>query len=521
MSDARPSNAGDRFHFVYAARRLLDMLPPNSKLSLIQMENISKVDQRLVDNPDDLLGVDLSEYYGGNTFNTASSIVLTQVKYSALHQDQAWTLARLSQNKQSSKGGDLPGTSVLRKLANMFDVVYREIGESCRNKVCIRLVTDQFLNQELKDQLAFIQDNLGQNIDLNDNDSGQLLQKLIDTVDGPLISLSAVTNLSWKRLSVFLRCWDLSTFGQGMSTQQETDFVQLLDHFVDAGIYFGNLINFVEEHALPHRRTDMTREQVYGLLRIRETSFFPSPARFENTENLQLTENVVKLRNLLEQTPHSVILMHGLSGTGKSSTLQLLQQNDLDRKAIVIYDCFGNGQGVGLDTRRFPFKNFYVQLINELALKFDTNLYVTTQIDSDEIRQRFNLAISRAASVAQLAGKKLIIAVDAIDDAAEAALEQPNLQDESFVPTLWQIRWPENCTLIITSRTENRYLLDIKCIYSEIEVLGFSPKEGSSFIRTNQQMQNEELIRFAYERTQGNPRVLTKILAAIEREQPD
>lgn len=67
MSDARPSNAGDRFHFVYAARRLLDMLPPNSKLSLIQMENISKVDQRLVDNPDDLLGVDLSEYYGGNT----------------------------------------------------------------------------------------------------------------------------------------------------------------------------------------------------------------------------------------------------------------------------------------------------------------------------------------------------------------------------------------------------------------------------------------------------------------------
>jgi hypothetical protein len=62
MTDAAPSNAGDRYHFVYAAKRMLDMLPPNSKLSLVHMENIARIDQDLIKSPDDLLGVDLSEY---------------------------------------------------------------------------------------------------------------------------------------------------------------------------------------------------------------------------------------------------------------------------------------------------------------------------------------------------------------------------------------------------------------------------------------------------------------------------
>lgn len=520
MPDATPSNAGDRYHFVYVARRMLDMLPPDSNLTLIQMENLSPADQQLANHPDELLGVDVTEYYDGESFAVASLIEITQVKFSPTHPNETWTLNRLSRNKQSSRSTELPGTSVLRKLANLFVVAYRALEDECREKVRIKFITNQPLHPTLATELESIKAVLEQNADLGDTESGRVLQNLADNGNQTLASLKNTTNLSWKRLSAFLHCWNLSAFDQPMSMAQETEFARLLDQFVDMGIYFGNLINFVQEHAIPNRRTDIRKEQVYGLLRIRESSFFPAPAQFQNSDLLQMTENVDKLLTTIDSTPYSVVLAHGLSGTGKSSTLQLIQQRYTDEKAVFIYDCFGGGQGVGLDTGRFPFKTFFVQIINELASYFQTGLYTTTQIEENEITQRFNLAIKKAAELAKQAGQQLIIAVDAIDDAVEAAREQPNRQDKSFVPDLWRIRWPENCILVVTSRTENNSSLNIKCEYSEVELSGFSEQESLSFLKESWQDANEDLLRYAHRRTNGNPRVLAKLVDSAEYDAP-
>jgi hypothetical protein len=64
MQNALASNAGDRYHFVYADRRILDMLHPRNNLELIVKENVTIKDQRTANTPDSLLGVDLTEYYG-------------------------------------------------------------------------------------------------------------------------------------------------------------------------------------------------------------------------------------------------------------------------------------------------------------------------------------------------------------------------------------------------------------------------------------------------------------------------
>jgi hypothetical protein len=45
MQNALASNAGDRYHFVYAARRMLDMLNPRNNLQLIVMGNVTVEDQ--------------------------------------------------------------------------------------------------------------------------------------------------------------------------------------------------------------------------------------------------------------------------------------------------------------------------------------------------------------------------------------------------------------------------------------------------------------------------------------------
>ena len=78
MSPALESNAGDRYHFVYAARRLVDMLHPRLGLQRVVMEGVAPEDAQ-GDDEATYLGVDLTEYYGGTTTETASSLCIAQV----------------------------------------------------------------------------------------------------------------------------------------------------------------------------------------------------------------------------------------------------------------------------------------------------------------------------------------------------------------------------------------------------------------------------------------------------------
>jgi hypothetical protein len=65
MQNALASNAGNRYHFVYAARRMLDILHPRNNLELIVMENVTLEVQLTAKKLNHFLGVDITEYYGG------------------------------------------------------------------------------------------------------------------------------------------------------------------------------------------------------------------------------------------------------------------------------------------------------------------------------------------------------------------------------------------------------------------------------------------------------------------------
>ena len=63
-SGARESNAGDEFHIMWAMSRALSLLSPNTALELLVVEGLSHSDTRSV-AASQLLGVDLTEYFGG------------------------------------------------------------------------------------------------------------------------------------------------------------------------------------------------------------------------------------------------------------------------------------------------------------------------------------------------------------------------------------------------------------------------------------------------------------------------
>lgn len=65
--DAGPSNAGDRYHFVYTARRMLAMLAPRAEVKRIELEGVAAEDLVAGALSDDrFVGVDLTEYEGGD-----------------------------------------------------------------------------------------------------------------------------------------------------------------------------------------------------------------------------------------------------------------------------------------------------------------------------------------------------------------------------------------------------------------------------------------------------------------------
>ena len=71
-------------------------------LKKISLEGMTTIDNEKVDKDGDiLLGVDLTEYVGGEDFERASKINILQLKYSTRRQKPEWTAARLCQGKKN------------------------------------------------------------------------------------------------------------------------------------------------------------------------------------------------------------------------------------------------------------------------------------------------------------------------------------------------------------------------------------------------------------------------------------
>ena len=114
---ASESNAGDDFHFWWAARRALQLIAPGTQLQRVVVEGLATVD-----DPDEQYEiVAVGEYFGGKDFNTADAIVLSQLKYSTQHPTKVWTAARLTE-KRSRRSNDTatsqPARSLIADLAD-------------------------------------------------------------------------------------------------------------------------------------------------------------------------------------------------------------------------------------------------------------------------------------------------------------------------------------------------------------------------------------------------------------------
>ncbi len=143
---ARGSNTGDQFHELWALRRSLDILRPETDLKAVGVEGVRTETPLLnADNPT-WEGVDCTLYYGGTTLETADKIEFVQLKYSGANPETAWTAARLTANT-AKKGNN----TVIRKMVDEFKGARRRMKQGAPLK--IRLCSNQGLSSGLKKEL--------------------------------------------------------------------------------------------------------------------------------------------------------------------------------------------------------------------------------------------------------------------------------------------------------------------------------------------------------------------------------
>lgn len=91
----RYKNAGDDFHEIWAARRILRLIDPRNDLVAVSIEGISEKEKS--GTKAGLLVVDMVEYFGAEVFWAARQIVYTQLKHSTTNRSKPWSAGELGE----------------------------------------------------------------------------------------------------------------------------------------------------------------------------------------------------------------------------------------------------------------------------------------------------------------------------------------------------------------------------------------------------------------------------------------
>jgi hypothetical protein len=502
---ARESSAGDHFHVLWAARRTIRLLDPGSGLARVRLEGLTPLD-RAAARHDQLLGVDLVEYFGGDRFRTADRVVVSQLKYSTRAPEKPWTAARLA---RAASGG---GASVARRLAEIFAAHSAQYGrDETLAKLQIRLVSNQPLAGKTQDALAAAKEVLVQSS--KQVRYADLARQLRRADKAELDRLYRASGLSSKGFTNFLRLLVLSDTGEDSIQLQSTSLLQELNRHVlrDAAGARNALYQRILEEGLPSavHSDGLTRVEllsVFGVSSIGD--LLPAPPLFPDLDVTIRTADVQDVA--LAVVGHPRVVAISPAGVGKTTTLRLLEEELPAGSVVLIYDCFGSGDFASPSEARHHPQRALLQLINELAARCGTPLVVEPPTQDFDLWRLFERVLADAASSVSVSGSRLVIAIDAADNAVAGARQR---NERSFVPDMWRIRVPGGATLLMTSRRHRLPDLEAPPEAEEVSLVGFDETASAQYLRSVFPSASGEQAKRFHERTRGNPRLQFYALA--------
>lgn len=450
----RASRDGDQFHYHWAARHCLSLLPGASDLVAISIEGASAAEGPGSANEGDEL-IDVGFYFGSEKLKDARLVRYVQLKHSTKHAQKPWTASGLD---NTLKGFSKRFTE-LRKA-----FTWDELKDKLRFTFTTNRPIDQKVTETLEDLAAG-----------NTARHSSVEKTLLKYVKGlgsesanffKLFSVEGGEPNLWNQRNLLFK--DVRTF--------------LAEADSDAPLQLKELVakKATSEHT---SSPSIRRLDVLRALETDEADLWPAKCLIaEPADGALPREQEQEIRTILESAPHPVVL-HAEGGVGKSILAWQLSRSVSEGSVAVLYDCFGDGLYRSAQHFRHRQKDALPQIANELAaLGLCHPLIPIRGTDSKQYMRAFVARLTQAVSLlrAKTPVANLYLIVDAADNAVMAAKE---FDDAAFVPDLIRTAMPDGVKLVFSCRTHRRDYLQAPPDAMHVELRPFSRAETARHLK--------------------------------------
>lgn len=488
MSDSqkvRFSRDGDQFHYLWAARRCLRLLSPNSGLVAVAIEGASTQEASSGDKisaGEEV--IDVAEYYGSENLAQATRVNYLQLKHSTANTSSPWTPSGLK--------------NTIDGFASRYKVLVGRFGVDDLSKrvrfsfVSNRPISKSFL-EAIQDAAASVAQRHPRNLAKLQSFTGLVGESL--TVFCRLLRLDGGQNSYWVE--------------RGLLAQETKAYLPGDD--VDAPVQLKELVT---RKALSESISNpsVTKTDVLRALGTTEDRLFPAPSRIIAPPNAIPREQEASIFDAICQADAPVIV-HASGGVGKSVLTHRLVLKLPKGSLGIVYDCFGNGEYRSTGHFRHRHKDALVQIANELATKGLCDPLIPANADPTAYLRAFVHRLRQAANylTASAADAVLCIVIDAADNAEMAAKE--NGEQRSFARDLLREPLPKGVRLVVLCRTERQALLVPPPSVHRVELKPFTLTETAAFLRAKFPEASDIDVAEFHRLSSHNPRVQAASLA--------
>ena len=269
---------------------------------------------------------------------------------------------------------------------------------------------------------------------------------------------------------------------------------------------------YVARHQKVIRQVDVL--DVLGLSDVAE--LLPCP------ENLPRISKVVERKQLQEAALlvpalTKPLIVHADGGIGKTVFLQSLASLLSKENEVVFFDCFGGGAYRSPEDGRHHPNRGIVHIVNEIACRGLCDPILpgseNTEILFGTFRKRLAQCVETLAAASP--NRKLVLFIDAIDNAAEYAHERGQAAFPTLLLESISLSGPIPGVRIVASGRSHRIRNYIsKHYYYGFNLRGFTIDETTSYLSARMAGATATEIHVAQSRSEGNARILEHLITS-------
>ncbi|WP_144018563.1 ATP-binding protein [Demequina sp. NBRC 110051] len=269
-----------------------------------------------------------------------------------------------------------------------------------------------------------------------------------------------------------------------------------------------SLIELVAQRASTEQHGPIRAPDVLAAFGAQPDDLRPAPSLFDDAP-YSIREPYRALGDAIMNSSRPVLLT-AEGGAGKSTFARAAPELLADRAEVVVYDCFGQGNYRRPDAPRHGHKEALVQITTELAgAGLCLPMIAAPHVAKADLLRAFVRRLEDARDeLAQRGGRRLVVLVDAADNAEIAARENAELH--SFAWDLLRLgdSLPPGVHLVLSCRPERLHLLDAPEDIVRCELDVFSLDETQRVVMGAFPDASDGEVAECHARTGGNPRVL-------------